>query len=943
MRLEGMRATLIVGALVCLAESFPIQATIYAPIADDELIRRATAVAVVESLGSTVVARPGGQPETLSVFSVLETVRGTLPDTIEVGVLGGVLPNGIELVVPAVPRFQSNTKYLLALFSRADGTYGVTELALGAFDVVQDAKGRVYATRMAFRSAASAPSTLLSRSGVVSAAREPLRDLGAFVSYARAVPARSLSTVAPTYFAADRTDLKPIGAAGSDSVQWDSRWCPDGGVSCSNFSRARWTNNASASVTWCDEDPSTLGQNGVTGGGQTEFTAAMQLWNATAPQASINLSRGVDCATAECCDPAGLPTRGHIKIYLDDLSQPEFLGVAAACPSSSGGLLGIAAWLTDGTTHTWKSETWKTVVGGVGWVRKASCAADAYPSSVYENVITHLLGTTLGLSNSDLSRHPADTDPTDYLTSVMVSTYLQGRSVGLGTDDIAAACYLYGNCVSTGTVSTVLFVPIVLTVPGKANSFFTSEMTVTNRGPLPASISYLYTPAFGSGAGTVTDTVAAGKQVVIPSVIDYLRTKGLAIPTTDSQGGTLRATFSGISASSDVAITVRTATPVPPETPNGRAGLAYAGVPEVKLLGNVAYLPGLRSGTQDRTNVALENGGAPGSGDITLRATFYPADGTGPILPGVDRTIGPGGWAQVSLTDIAPNAGQGYVKIQKVLGTASFWTYAVINDNLNSDGSYILPIPEYPILCQLCRSGITLPVAVETPTFRTEVILTNVSGDAKTAQLLYVAKAITGGQTAVNIKVPAYSQIHLPDFVQVLRNMGAPGVGPIGPTFQGAVFVTTPVGNTSGLAISGRVTNSGPVGFYGVFLQGSYNGTNATGYAWLSSLRKDTENRANLAIVNTAEYDENDCTYRIEVFDGETGLKAGETTAALKAREWMQINQVVNQIAPAVKIGYSRVSRLTGQNPFICYAVVNDGANPGDRSGDGAFVPYEIP
>ena len=48
MRLEGMRATLIVGALVCLAESFPIQATIYAPIADDELIRRATAVAVVE-------------------------------------------------------------------------------------------------------------------------------------------------------------------------------------------------------------------------------------------------------------------------------------------------------------------------------------------------------------------------------------------------------------------------------------------------------------------------------------------------------------------------------------------------------------------------------------------------------------------------------------------------------------------------------------------------------------------------------------------------------------------------------------------------------------------------------------------------------------------------------------------------------------------------------
>ena len=42
-------------------------------------------------------------------------------------------------------------------------------------------------------------------------------------------------------------------------------------------------------------------------------------------------------------------------------------------------------------------------------------------------------------------------------------------------------------------------------------------------------------------------------------------------------------------------------------------------------------------------------------------------------------------------------------------------------------------------------------------------------------------------------------------------------------------------------------------------------------------------------------------------------------------------------------IGYARVTRLTGQNPYISYAIVNDGANPGERSGDGAFVAYEIP
>ena len=943
MRLKGTRVALVGAALVCLANALPAQAAVYAPIGDAELMRRAPVVAVVQNLDSTVVTRPGGLPETRSAFKVLQAVRGSLPEQVEVAVIGGALPDGTELVVPGVPRFRSGAQYLLALFPRADGSYGVTELALGAFDVVQDGKGRVYATRMSFRDGSSAASTVINRGGVVSIEREPLRDLGSFLTFARALPDQAVSASTTAYLAVDRTDLKPAGSTSSPSVQWDSRWCADGTATCENFSRARWTNNATASVAWCDEDSTTLGQGGVTGGGETQFDLAMQLWNKTAPQANINLSHGVDCATTECCDPTGFPSRGHIKIYLDDLSQPEFGYVAAACPGQTGGVLGVAAWLTDGTSQAWKGENWKTVVAGIGWVRKANCVPGGYSGVTYENVITNLLGTTLGLSAADLSRHPADANLDDNPDSIMVSVLLPARLPGLGTDDVAAACYLYGNCVNTGTVTTTLFVPIVLTVPGKNDSFFSSEMTVTNRGTLPAAVSYLYTPAFGTGTGTVTDSIPVGKQVLVANVIDYLRQKGIAIPTTGSQGGTLRATFSGLSATSDVSVTVRTATPVPVSSPNGRAGLAYSGVPTVKFLDRLAFLPGLRQNTQDRTNVALENGGSVGSGNITLRATFYPSNGTGPVLPGVDRVIGPGGWAQLTLPEIAPNGVQGYVKVEKIAGTAPFWTYAVINDNLNSDGSYILPIPEFPILCQLCKSGITLPVAIETAIYKTEVVLTNVEDADKNVQLQYVAKAITGGSTTVVIKVPARSQVHLPDFVQVLRNMGAVGVGPVGPAFQGAVFVTNPAGNTSGLAISGRVTSPGPEGYYGVYFQGAYNGYNATGSSWLSALRKDTENRANLAIVNTAEADESECTYSIETFDGETGLKAGQSTATLKPREWMQINQVLNQISPSVKLGFSRVTRITGNNPFIAYVVVNDGANPGERSGDGAFVPYEIP
>ena len=49
------------------------------------------------------------------------------------------------------------------------------------------------------------------------------------------------------------------------------------------------------------------------------------------------------------------------------------------------------------------------------------------------------------------------------------------------------------------------------------------------------------------------------------------------------------------------------------------------------------------------------------------------------------------------------------------------------------------------------------------------------------------------------------------------------------------------------------------------------------------------------------------------------------------------------EFAPAgVTNGYFRVTRQTGNNPFIVYGVVNDGASPGQRSGDGAFVAMNV-
>lgn len=47
---------------------------------------------------------------------------------------------------------------------------------------------------------------------------------------------------------------------------------------------------------------------------------------------------------------------------------------------------------------------------------------------------------------------------------------------------------------------------------------------------------------------------------------------------------------------------------------------------------------------------------------------------------------------------------------------------------------------------------------------------------------------------------------------------------------------------------------------------------------------------------------------------------------------------ILAQYAPAVKQGYARITRTAGNNPFVAYAVINDGSQAGQRSGDGAFI-----
>ncbi len=116
----------------------------------------------------------------------MDSVRGALAGDVEVAVPGGEL-GAVTMVVPDMPRFEPGRVYLLLLSRRDDGRYSVVEQALGAFDVLQDADGTRWATRLSFSEKKASPVAVLGADGVMRAGLEPMRRLDTFLAAIRDV------------------------------------------------------------------------------------------------------------------------------------------------------------------------------------------------------------------------------------------------------------------------------------------------------------------------------------------------------------------------------------------------------------------------------------------------------------------------------------------------------------------------------------------------------------------------------------------------------------------------------------------------------------------------------------------------------------------------------------------------------------------------------------
>jgi hypothetical protein len=193
---------------------------------------------------------------------------------------------------------------------------------------------------------------------------------------------------------------------------------------------------------------------------------------------------------------------------------------------------------------------------------------------------------------------------------------------------------------------------------------------------------------------------------------------------------------------------------------------------------------------------------------------------------------------------------------------------------------------------------------------------------------------------SIRIILRAQEQLILPNMVDWLRQHGAAGLGTKGKDYVGPMFLSVEQGDMASIFLGARTsTPSTGGGRYGVFYSAVPYGAASSTSTWLYGLQQNDENRTNLGLVNTAELDHHPDEFRIEIYDGDTGLQVSTTEGILvKAGALVQIGSLLAKYAPGTQQGYAKVTRVKGSNPFVAYTIINDGGQPRERTGDGAYL-----
>jgi hypothetical protein len=237
---------------------------------------------------------------------------------------------------------------------------------------------------------------------------------------------------------------------------------------------------------------------------------------------------------------------------------------------------------------------------------------------------------------------------------------------------------------SSGPTTTYLL-PSSAHANGKNSAFFTTDLTIANRGTTDANltIQFLGHDRDGTTGPKQNRALATNKAVTYADILASL----FGVATTDPQN------FGAILITADSAslkIVSQTSTPPPNGVGTFGQSVPAQGANDFVTPASPKSLVGLRDDTAFRTNAFLANA-TTSSVDVTL--TLLAADGS--MFGTTTRTLPPLGMTQINSVVTALSAPSGTTNAVLVVSTATpgaqVATYASVIDNTTSDPRTILP------------------------------------------------------------------------------------------------------------------------------------------------------------------------------------------------------------------------------------------------------------
>jgi len=470
-----------------------------------------------------------------------------------------------------------------------------------------------------------------------------------------------------------------------------------------------------------------------------------------------------------------------------------------------------------------------------------------------------------------------------------------------------------------------LFLPVILdNMVGLGGSHYTTELTLASKATTAIQVDLLYTASVGSGTGSVSLTLVPGETRIIPNTISFLRSHGLAIPTDGGVVGTLLATFVGAGPSGDPFIGGRTYT-------TGGGGTFGVFYPASATTTTTATLVGLQQNSAQRSNLALVNAGGT---SITLRVQLF-----GPMgedlgtLP--DESLPPYGWTQIN-RPLEGKAASGRAVVTEVSGPSPFTAYAVLNDAVTSDGSFIPPL-----IANASGPGDRLvPIVLDVyglggTHYTTELTLANLTTSSLPVTLVYTASLGSGSGQATLTLAPGEQQI-VPDAIGFLRSQEL-AIPTDGSSVGGSLLAVPPSGTApSSFAVGARTFTpaSSGGGTFGLYYPGLTLGESATSVAYINGLQQNAAQRSNVAVVNCGDASDA-ITLNVSYFDGTGSALGTPTPVTLSPGQWAQFNQPL--LALGATWGYAKIEKTSGNSAFVAYGVLNDAV-----TSDGSYIPMSF-